>query len=180
MKTGIIFDNETTGLVKPAASNISMQPKIIEFAGIKIDEEGNELGRLEFICDPQQPLEEIIKKITGFKDEDLKGKPTFREKIDELTDFFFGVDYCVAHNCSFDISCLYYELLRNDRVTRFPWPPQQICTVEATMHLKGHRLKLGDLHVMATGQDIKNAHRAMADVEALKTVWFWLKQEKHV
>ncbi len=100
----------------------------------------------------------------------VKGKPPFVYFLPDMIRFFIGQSTVVAHNLSFDITVLRHELHRLGRVTSFPWPPIQWCTVEKSISIKGHRMKLGDLYHELTGKEHKDAHRAMADVEALVAV----------
>jgi hypothetical protein len=76
----------------------------------------------------------------------------------------------VAHNCSYDIGMMTLEQQRLNRVNRFPWPTEQLCTVDATKHLKGHRLKLADLYEYLFGEPMGVAHRAEVDVMNLVRV----------
>lgn len=49
-RIAIVFDTETTGLLKPESAPLSEQPQIIEFAGIKVDFDTlEEIDRLEFL-----------------------------------------------------------------------------------------------------------------------------------
>ena len=48
----IVFDLETTGLPKAEGSDLDIQPRIIEFGAIKVDDDFNEVGRLQFLCSP--------------------------------------------------------------------------------------------------------------------------------
>lgn len=53
-------------------------------------------------------------------------------------------------------------------VTELAWPERLVCTVEATEHLKGHRLSLTKLYEhLFPGENFPGAHRAKADVQAL-------------
>lgn len=173
----IVYDTETTGLPAPDGVPLASQPKIIEFAAIKLDQDLIEIGRMEFLANPGHPLSDIIVKITGITDDMLKDKPSFSANMENLCDFFLGTQSVIAHNAKFDLALLKFELARLDRVTSFPWPPKQICTIEKTMHLEGYRLNLGKLYKKATGKEhMKNAHRAMADVEALTECVRWMRK----
>lgn len=174
----IVWDTETTGLPKPESCPLVEQPQIIELAAIKLDDKTlKEKARMEFLCNPKVPLPEEIKKITHITDNMLRDQPPFISFIPELTDFFLGERTMAAHNLGFDRSLLAFELCRIDMLTKFPWPPHHLCTVEASFGIKNRRLKLVELHEMVTGKPHKDAHRAMADVEALCTVIRWLKKE---
>lgn len=178
MQHSIVFDTETTGLVNGEAVPVENQPRIIEFAAIKFDEEYNEIGRLEFICDPGHDLSDEIVRITGLKTQDVAGKPPFERYYSNLVEFFIGTRTLYAHNLSFDLSMLRFELERLGKLYAFPWPPEQICTVEKSFSIKGHRLNLAKLHGLATGVDhIDGAHRAMVDVEALLRCVKWMDKE---
>lgn len=177
----IIWDTETTGLVGPIALPLSKQPRIIEFAGIKVDNKTHkEVGRLEFMCRQPTPLTAEIVGITGITDKMLSTKKTFAEHLPELADFFLGETISIAHNLAFDTSMLSMELQRLDYGCRFPWPFHQICTVVESHHLRGHRLSLTKLHNFCFGKDFPSAHRAMADVEALTKCTLWLIKNNHL
>lgn len=164
----IILDTETTGLLKPAVLDASQQPKIIDFAAKKIDDDtGALIDQIEFLCNPGQPLESIITKITGLTDADLAGQPPFAHYVPQLAEFFRGERCMVAHNMPFDKGLIYWELVRLDLVTSFPWPTQQLCTVQLHIEEFGHRPKLTELYESRIGKKLAQKHRAMADVDAL-------------
>lgn len=174
----IVFDTETTGL--PVAMNMPLdrQPHIIEFAAIKLDDDTlEEKDRIEFLCKPPISIPPIITNITGITDDKLKDEKPFSAYMKPLVNFFIGEKVLIAHNIDFDRKLLMFELSRMGMMTNFPWPPIHICTVEKTTFIKGHRLKLGELYEIATGNKIKDAHRAMNDVEALCASIAWLKAE---
>lgn len=164
----IVFDTETTGLVEPEAARLESQPQIIEFAGIKLDDRTlEEVERLEFLCSIGKDLPFHIVKITGITDKMLKGKKTFAANYSNLVDFFKGEGTLVAHNASFDVDMIKFELMRMDKLLKFPWPEKHICTVESTIAIKGFRLSLTNLHEHLFEKGFPSAHRAMVDVEAL-------------
>jgi DNA polymerase III epsilon subunit-like protein len=177
----IVFDTEATDLLKPEGVPLNEQPHLVEFAGIKLDDNTlKEKARLEFMVNPGVPLPPTFSKITGIREEHVKDKKPLINHYKELVDFFLGESIMVAHNVSYDKGILKFALLRLDKLLNFPWPPIHICTVEASYGLKNFRLKLGLLHEMATGKPHKDAHRAMGDVEALCTCVRWLKKEGHI
>lgn len=175
----IIFDTETTGLVKPKAIPLDQQPKIIEFAAVKLDDDSlDEVDSLEFLVNPKQPLSNTIINITNITDHMLTEAKPFSFYYQQLVDFFLGERVLVAHNVAFDRDLLTFELERIGRLNLFPWPPTHKCTVELSMSLKGYRLKLGQLYELAFGKAFKDQHRAMADTRALVEVVHWLRTEK--
>lgn len=164
----IIFDTETTGLIANTLLPLKLQPRIVEFFAFKLDDETLEtVGEIEQLLDPGQPLDEDVQRITGLKDADLRGKPSWASFQPRLADFFLGERIMVAHNCSYDRDVLSMELRRTDSLMKFPWPIDHRCTVEMTEHVKGHRMSLSDLHMHLFGETFPSAHRARHDVEAL-------------
>jgi DNA polymerase III subunit alpha, Gram-positive type len=174
----ILFDTETTGLVMPASTPITEQPQIIEFAAIKVNEKTwKVIDKIEFLAKPTIPLPEVIVKITGLTDAKLKDASPFAAYYAPLVKFFLGEECLVGHNLDFDKSLLKFELMRMSKEFAFPWPHRQICTVEASHYIKNHRLKLSELHLIATGKDFKDAHRAMNDTMALLDCVKFLRKE---
>ena len=71
--------------------------------------------------------------------------------------------------------------MRMDKLTKFPWPCEQICTVEASFAIHNKRLKLGQLYEIATGKSsFPSAHRAKADVLAMIECMKFLKENKFI
>lgn len=166
----IIFDTETTDLLKPEGAELSTQPHIIEIAMIKISvaQDYAEVDRYTALLHPGAPLdEETHKRITGLTNADLADSPTFLELHEELVEFFLGEVTLVAHNLKFDLGVLVCELRRIGMEFAFPYPPVQICTVDRTKHLRGRRLKMTELYEELLGKKLEQKHRAMSDVEAL-------------
>lgn len=193
----IIFDTETTGL--PLADNASLlkQPKIIEFAGLQVDdsligipdkdfvaqiddylevirEPGskriNGFNSIEFLCNPDQKLDEKITEITGIKDSDLEGKEPIAFHWEDLTEFFLGESFMVAHNLPFDLKMVKFEAMRLGKLLKFPWPSQHICTVESTNEITGSRMNLGGLYEHLFKEEMHGWHRAMSDVRNLARI----------
>lgn len=164
----LLFDTETTDLLKPDIADLSAQPHIIEIALLKVDKKYKVTDQYEALLKPGALLdEETHKRITGLTNADLADKPLFIEIVDELAEFCLGETTLVAHNMAFDIGVLHCELRRVNREMSFPFPPTQICSVERTKHIKGHRLKLIDLYELMLKKKLKQTHRAMGDVRAL-------------
>lgn len=170
----IIFDTETTGLPAKDEQPLQEHPEIIEFAGIKVDDETlEEISRFEFLCKPLLPIPpELTKKVHGISDEMVENSPPFKVYLKEMCEFFTGEKTLVAHNTPFDIYMLYTELRRIDKVCMFPWPMHNVCTMEKTMHLKGGKRTSLDFlckHYLDI-EKRKGSHRAMVDVEDLLNV----------
>jgi DNA polymerase-3 subunit epsilon len=174
----IVFDTETTGLVQPELVPLNEQPKLIEFAAIKLDDFSlEEMERIQFLINPGEPLSDEIISITNIDDGMLENQPKFPAFYHDLVNFFIGESTMLAHNLNFDKSLLQFELMRIGKEYAFPWPWKQICTVEASFGIENKRMNLGKLHRHCTGEDFKDAHRAMADTEALVSCVRWLSMQ---
>lgn len=160
-----IFDTETTALVENSLLALDRQPQIIEFYGAVLSGGGSILGELEFFCDPGRPIPEEVTRITGIETKDVKGEPPFSARADSIIATVESCEVVVAHNLSYDMAVVDFELRRLGRSLK--WPRRRICTVEATEHLKGHRLNLSALHEYLFGEPFSGAHRARVDVAAL-------------
>lgn len=165
----IIFDLETTGLLAPEAAPIAQQPRIIEHAAIKLDDVTlKEIDRFHFLCNPGAPIPFDATKIHHITNEMVANLPPLDKFLPDLMKFFVGEWKMIAYNLPFDLNVLRHELTRRGLVTKFPWPPLQICAMEASIPLKGYRVKLAELHFELTGKEyIDKVHRATDDVEAL-------------
>ena len=159
-----VFNTETTGLLQPENSDLTMQPKITEIYIAQLDEEFNLVAEYNQMINVGEPLSKEITRITGITDDMLKDKPMFAEVADDISEFFNGCDLSVAHNHGFDSGMLDVEYKRLDS-TIHP-ARHRLCTVECTMGMTGHRLSLTRLHWMLLQEQFK-AHRAKDDVFAL-------------
>lgn len=162
-KRSLVFDTETTGFLLPSTAELKDQPHIIEI-GLIVAETRKEHS---WLINPGQPLTDEITKITGLTDDDLRGKPSFIEVLPEVIEVFLGTNELIAHNLPFDLGMLLIELRRCGKETAFPFPPEQLCTVSAYGHLKGHNMKLIDFYKHVMGCELKQTHRALDDARAL-------------
>lgn len=168
MKTYCILDTETTGLISNLLLNDQQQPEVIEFYAVKIDEDNNQLGELEFLCKPRHAISEEVRKITGITNDMVMEARPFAFYAKNVLDFMMGCDGVVAHNLSYDKDVLTIEFARCNLLGDLFWPRLKICTVEQTESLKGFRLSLSALHTELFGEAFAGAHRAKEDVQALR------------
>ena len=166
----IVFDTETTGLIEGSAIPLRQQPHIIEFAAVKLhDTSLKRKGKpLSFLVDPGVPIPKKVTEITGLTAKDVKGKKSWAYHHQAVVDFFFGERLVIAHNLPFDIGMLELECRRLDTVTKFPWPPEQKCSVEASQYFTGKYLSLDELYYVLFDKHPEGTrHRALDDVEFL-------------
>lgn len=173
----IFADFEATGLLAPDAAPITQQPYAFEFAMVKVDAKLKVVARFESWIKPPLPIPDEASKITGVTDAMVAGAPSFAAVYPKIAAFVLGEDTFVAHNAPYDLGVLRYELIRIGRQFAFPWPPKQICTVEAAGELKGLPSRsLPKLYEFAFGKPPTTSHRAMADVDTLIEVAKWLRK----
>jgi DNA polymerase III epsilon subunit-like protein len=162
----IVFDTETTGLIKNVAVPLKDQPQIIELYAQKLDDQSLEtIGEWHSLFFVKEVSEEVT-NITSITTEMLKDAPKFAQKLESLVKFFLGELILVGHNLAYDRDMLAVELKRLDASLKFPWPHRHICTVEASEAIDGFRLSLTALHEKLFGQGFQDAHRAKSDVSA--------------
>jgi DNA polymerase III epsilon subunit-like protein len=178
----ILLDFETTGLVGPDALPLEKQPQIIEATIALLDDKTlKEKARETMLIKPTVQLTPEITRITGLKDADLVDARPFAFYYPTFVKMWIGQTLTVAHNCAFESSLIEFELRRIGKQFMFPWTPRRLCTVEASVHLKKRRLRLGELYEIATnGGKIQGAHRTEADVTGLAVCLRWLKEKGHV
>lgn len=168
MKHLIVFDTETTGLIKNVALPLKEQPRIIELFALKLDASTpdlEEIGEWHSMF-RVKAIEDDAIKTHGITLEDLKGAPDFAERFADLAEFFLGTRRLVGHNLSFDRDMLWFELRRLGMACAFPWPPIHIDTVEATEGEEGFRLGLAVLYQRLFNEGFAEAHRAPQDTRA--------------
>jgi len=176
----IVFDLETTGLLKPDVVPLAQQPRIIEICVVKLDDETLEfVDSDEFLINPGIKLDPKIVEITGITDKMLEKEPPFVARYRTLANFFLGEKKLLAHNCPFDAGVLSCDLRRIEKQFHFPWPPDRLCSVELTQHITGKYMKLDALYKHAFGKaPSPTRHRAGGDVEILVEVVRWMRTQK--
>lgn len=167
---GAVFDTETTGLTLHPHAKQKLQPRVIEFAGVLINNKGQELDSLVFLCHPGQMISPEITKITGLTNDDLKSQPSFSAYIPQVRDFLKRADCLIAHNQPFDHALLSNELRIAGALKDFPWPRHNMCTVQEFEPIWGRRMRLIELYEHTTGKVYKQTHRALDDVRALAEI----------
>jgi DNA polymerase III epsilon subunit family exonuclease len=152
--TFVAFDIETTGL-KPVLN------RIVEIGGIKF--KGDQvLETFGDLIDPRMPIPIETTRIHGITDEMVKGKSV----IDQvLPDFVAFIDDAipVAHNTSFDVSFIAYDLSRLHLKTS-PLPILDTCSLSRSLFpgVPSHSLEnlARWFHI-----DSETSHRAVSDAE---------------
>lgn len=157
------FDTETTGLIDNQTMKMDKLPEVIEFYGCAFDlTSGHIFNEVEWLIKPKRTHnpEETKSVITV---EMLEDKQPFEFYAQQLKDIIEAESMVIGHNLAFDKEMIDIEMKRLG--ISINWP-RGICTVEQTIHLKGMRLNLTNLHEFLFGLAFESAHRAKADANA--------------
>jgi len=175
----IAADFETTHLTGPVNLPLDKQPYIIEYTLAVLDDKTlREVARVTSLVKPPIEITDEVTSFNGITARDVADKKPFAAHFRAWCDTFLGQRVIAAHNCFFECACMEVELKRLGRLTQFPWPSERLCTVEATTHLKGRRLKQEELYELATGKKPRSAHRSDVDVDTLITNLRWLRKQR--
>jgi DNA polymerase III epsilon subunit-like protein len=173
----IIFDTETTDLSKAEGADLKHQPHMTEIYCYKVNKKLKEVDTFHSLIKPPIPIPAFITKLTGIDDYKLRNAPSFLEIAKDLAFFFLGCRVIVAHNLSYDLKMIRFEMARIGKEFNFPYPPIHFCNVEQSLHIRGHRLKNDELYEIATGKKLLKSHRAEVDVMATFESYKWLLKQ---
>jgi DNA polymerase III epsilon subunit-like protein len=162
----LAFDTETTDLIANRTLPLNKQPAVWEFFGIIGDLATGEIEKqLHHLIRPSRAFSEESLKMAYVTEEDLAEKPYFSALAPEIKEFIETGPRPMAHNAAFDVDMIEVEFERLGQTVK--WGGRPICTIERTVHLRGYRLKLADLHDYLFSHTFKDAHRAENDVMAM-------------
>lgn len=154
----VIFDLETTGLDL-------VKDRIIQISYIKVYPDGKE-SRGNEIINPEKPISADITALTGFSNEDVKDKPTFKNIASKLNEEFKGCDFAGFNSNHFDIPLLAEEFLRAG--IDFDFSKCRLIDIQTIFH-KMERRNLAAAYKFYCGRKMEDdfeAHRADQDTEA--------------
>lgn len=149
------FDLETTG------TNIS-QDRIVEIAVVKLMPNGDILEKHNVI-NPTMPIPPASTAIHGISDDDVSGKPTFKEVAKDYARFMEGADLSGFNILKFDIPLLVEEFLRAD--VEFDYSRKRIIDSQRIYHLMEKR-NLSAAYRFYCSKDLTDSHSAVADTRA--------------
>lgn len=160
----LILDTETTGLTVGGIEDPKEQPHMIEVAVVSVVKL-EEVAQFSSLVNPGIPITPEITKITGLTSADLENAPTFPDIVPQLIEIFRAdPDNClVAHNLSFDLDVLIFELRRIGWEHRFPYCRHQRDTVTES----GGKRLINWARECLNDPGIAQTHRAMDDVQLL-------------
>jgi len=149
------FDLETTGI------NIA-NDRIIEIAVIKMMPSGEVITKTHRV-NPTIPIPAESSVFHGIYDEDVKGKPTFKEVAKEYAKFMEGADLSGFNILKFDIPMLVEEFLRAG--VDFDYSRKKIIDSQKIFHIMEKRT-LSAAYKFYVNKELIDSHSAEADTQA--------------
>ena len=173
----VLFDTETTGLQYN-------RDEIIEFAAVVVEwQNGQAVVTEEYdqliSLSPGGFVPPKIEQLTGITTQDLreKGVPKTRVCCD-IARMFQGNTLLLAYNAHFDLSFLFYMLLRNGDPTILKGKDKlDLLTVYKDRRSYPHRL-CNAIEAYDLSGKVVNSHRAVDDVLATVEVMKAMEEEK--
>ncbi len=173
----VLFDTETTGLQYN-------RDEIIEFSAIVVErpngvvtvvQEYDELIRLT----PGNSIPPKITELTGISDLDLLQRGISKEQVSrDIARMFAGNTLLLAYNAHFDLSFLYYFLLRSGDPTILRGKDKlDLLTVYKDRRRFPHRLS-NAIEAYGLSGKVVNSHRAVDDVLATLEVMKAMEAER--
>ena len=173
----VLFDTETTGLA-------FSRDEIIEFAAVVVEhrngvptviQEYDELISLT----PGNTVPEVIQNLTGITTQDILERGIPKEQAcRDIAEMFGGNTLLLAYNAHFDLSFLYYLLLRSgDPMILKGKDKLDLLTVYKDRHSYPHKL-CNAIEVYGLSGKVVNSHRAVDDVLATLAVMGEMEAEK--
>ena len=173
----MLFDTETTGL-------IYHRDEIIEFAAVVVEKQNGEIVVTreydELIAlSPGGFVPPKIVELTGISNEALKERGIPKEQLcADIAQMVAGNTLLLAYNAHFDLSFLYYLLLRNGDPTILKGKDKlDLLTVYKDRHSYPHKL-CNAIAVYDLSGKVVNSHRAVDDVLATVEVMKEMEKEK--
>ena len=173
----VLFDTETTGLQYS-------RDEIIEFAAVVVEQRnGQAVVTQEYdeliALSPGGFVPPKIEQLTGISTQDLREKGLPKTRVcSDIARMFQGNTLLLAYNAHFDLSFLFYMLLRNGDPTILKGKDKlDLLTVYKDRHSYPHRLA-NAIEVYGLAGQVVNSHRAVDDVIATVAVMKEMEKER--
>jgi DNA polymerase-3 subunit epsilon len=173
----VIFDTETTGL------NFA-RDEIIEFSAVVLERRGSEVvvareyDNLVSLT-PGNSVPPMITQLTGISNEDIQARGISKAQVcSDIAEMFAGNPLLLAYNAHFDLSFLFYLLLRNGDPTILRGKDKlDLLTVYKDRRSYPHKL-CNAIEAYGLSGQVVNSHRAIDDVLATVAVMEAMATEK--
>ena len=173
----VIFDTETTGLNFP-------RDEIIEFSAVVLERRENEVVVAReydnlISLTPGNTVPDMITQLTGISTMDILQRGISKEQAcADIADMFAGNTLLLAYNAHFDLSFLFYLLLRNGDPTILKGKDKlDLLTVYKDRRPFPHKL-CNAIEAYGLSGKVVNSHRAIDDVLATVAVMEAMATEK--
>ena len=121
------------------------------------------------MVNPTVPISPESTAIHGITNEDVAGKPTFKEIAKDYVKFFEGSDLAGFNILKFDVPILVEEFLRAG--VEFDYSRKRLIDAQKIFHMMEKRT-LSAAFKFYCGKEMLNAHSAEADTQATMDVLF--------
>ena len=170
----VLFDTETTGLG-------FARDEIIEFAAIVVEPGGRVIREYDELVTlaPGNSVPANITALTGISDMDIRERGLPKTRVcRDIAEMMAGNTLLLAYNAHFDLSFLYYMLLRSgDPMILKGKDKLDLLTVYKDRRSFPHKLCNAIDAYGLTGK-VKNSHRAVDDVLATLEVMKCMEAER--
>ena len=173
----ILFDTETTGLE-------FSRDEIIEFSAVVVEiQNGEAVVTREYdnliTLTPGNTVPENITQLTGISTEDIAQRGISKEQVcTDIREMFSGEPLLLAYNAHFDLSFLFYLLLRNGDISLLKGKDKlDLLTVYKDRRPYPHKL-CSAIDAYNLADKVVNSHRAIDDVLATVAVMEAMIAEK--
>ena len=173
----VLFDTETTGL-------IYHRDEIIEFAAVAVEKINGEIAVVQeydelIALSPGGSVPPQIQQLTGISNEDLRERGIPKAQLcADIAGMLTENTLLLAYNAHFDLSFLYYLLLRSGDPTILKGKDKlDLLTVYKDRHSYPHKL-CNAIEVYSLSGKVVNSHRAVDDVLATVEVMKAMEEEK--
>ena len=173
----VLFDTETTGL-------FFQRDEIIEFAAVVVENQGGEAVVTreydELIAlTPGNSVPPKIEQLTGISTQDLLERGIPKEQVcSDIADMLQGNTLLLAYNAHFDLSFLYYLLLRSGDPGILKGKDKlDLLTVYKDRRSYPHKL-CNAIDAYGLTGSVVNSHRAVDDVLATVAVMEEMEKER--
>ena len=174
----VLFDTEPTGLQFSRDEIIEFAAGVVESVGgaAQVTQQYDELLTLS----PGGFIPPKIQQLTGISNEDVREKGIAKTRVcRDISEMFAGNSLLIAYNAHFDLSFLYYMLLRDgDPMILKGKDKLDLLTVYKDRRSFPHKL-CNAIEAYGLAGKVVNSHRAVDDVLATVAVMAEMEKEKN-
>lgn len=172
-----LFDTETTGLQ-------FSRDEIIEFAAVVVEQkDGQPVVTREYdeliTLSPGSFVPPQIEQLTGITNQDIRERGIPKTRVcRDIAEMLSGNTLLLAYNAHFDLSFLFYMLLRDGDTAILKGKDKlDLLTVYKDRHSYPHKL-CNAIDVYGLSDKVVNSHRAVDDVIATVAVMQAMEEER--